>query len=212
MCGGATADIGVDTAYFGDTSSVSLKVNYGGPHLGFNRENTAEGYKGPIRVGNVTLEGGMPEERAVQLLRSSQDVSFKEVHLTGENRYFVADAANPAIMWQVMFEESKLRSAVTSWGLSPSDQLARAPFATAVFEDLNDLKGSGGCTVETALANPSLHDSPTGIASPTNPSDSLSVIKHVNISCGKTQVNISIGTAASGNYSSVDITESIFAK
>jgi hypothetical protein len=114
-------------------------------------------------------------------------------------------------VWQVVCRDSKIWNAVTYWALR-SDQLASAPFANAVFEDLNNLTPrfslSVACTVETAVTDPDLHDA-TGSGSANN---SWPVIKHVDISCGKKQVSLSIGTTTAGKDSSVDISESIFAK
>jgi hypothetical protein len=208
-CGNKRTVIDVGTAYSGDNSDVSVSVNYNGPVRG----NIIRDYEGPIRVGNLTLDGGMPEEKALQLLKSSPEISVGQLHVTGQNYYFIADAESPALLWQVVFERSKLYSASQAWEQARS---ASAPFAIAVFKYLDSLTKrfsfSVTCAVETAATNPDLHDSATDTTSPTNPNDSSPVIKHVYIACGKNQVSVSIGTTASGNYSSVDMAESIFAK
>jgi hypothetical protein len=242
ICGKKTATIddvtvhslssGFDVASV--SSHVSVSLNYkGGPLRNGNK--TVDGYKGAIRVGNVTVYEGLPEEQALQLLRGSPGISASKVYevpTLGQSWIFIAGADTHTLMggpngyecddgsrgcpltsWSVLFEESKIWSVSKFWILSHSDQLASAPFADAVFEALNNLTGrfslSVACTVETAITDPNVHDSATrsGTAN-----DSLSVIKHINISCGEKQVGVSIGTTASGNDSSVDIAESIFAK
>jgi len=205
-CGEKTAAIGIGKSYSGNPSDVSVSVNYKGPVRG----NVIRDYEGPIRVGNLTLDGGMPEEKALQFLRSSHDISVTKVPQApnmGE-LYFIADVENPALVWSVLFEESKAYSASKYWILSRPDQLAGEPFASALFEAVNSLGGSA-CTVETAVTSPNHHDGLTGNNSA---NDCSSVIKQVNVSCGKKQVSINIATAAAGDNSSVDIAESIFAK
>ena len=205
-CGEKTAAIGIGKSYFGNPSDVSVSVNYKGPVRG----NVILDYEGPIRVGNLTLDGGMPEEKALQFLRSSHDISVTKVPQApnmGE-LYFIADVENPALVWSVLFEESKTYSASKYWILSRPDHLAGEPFASAVFEAVNSLGGSA-CTVEAAVTSPNHHDGPTGNNSA---NDSSSVIKQVNVSCGKKQVSINIATTTAGDNSSVDIAESIFAK
>jgi hypothetical protein len=216
-CGKATADIGVGTAYFGDTSSVALRLNYQGPLISTQgplfRNANLDGYKGPIRVGNVTVFVGMPQEEALQLLRSSHNISGTKVPQApnlGE-LYFITDVESPALLWSVLFEGSKIWNASKYWILPGSDKLTSALFANAVFDSL-DNRPNSACAVQTAATNPNLQESPTGSTSRIDPNDGLSVIKHVYVSCGEKQVNLSIGMTSAGNYSSVDIAESLFAK
>jgi len=214
------------------TSHVSVSVNYKEGPFYDGTKYIVDGYKGPIRVGNVTVQEGMPEEQALQLLRGSPDISASKVYeaptlgrsfITGASTHTLIGGPNgfecddgsggcPLTLWSVLFEASKVWSVSKVWVLSHSDQLASAPFADTVFEDLNNLTSrfslSVACTVETAVTGPNLHDSATGSGTANN---SLSAIKHVYISCGKKQVSLSIGTTVAG-ISRVDVSESIFAK
>ena len=237
-CGKKTATIDDVTVEFPPdfdlyvTSHVSVSVNYKGRPFYDGTKYIMDGYKGPIRVGNVTVLEGMPEEQALQLLRGSPDISASKVYeaptlgqswifITGASTHTLISGPNgfecddgsggcPLTSWSVLFEASKVWSASKFWILSQS---ASAPPADTLFEDLNDLTGrfslSVACTVETAVTDPNLHDSATGS---TSANDNLSVIKHVYISCGKKQVSISIATTATGSNSSLAIAKSIFAK
>jgi hypothetical protein len=222
------------TGHFDVTSHVSVRVTYKGGPL-YDGYRTVDGYKGPIPVGNVTVYEEMPQERALQLLRGSPDISASKVYeapTLGQSWIFIAGADEstliggtngfecdngsggcPLTSWSVLFEASKIWSVSKFWILSHSDQLASTPFADAVFEALNHLIGgfslSVACTVETAVTDPNLHDSATGGGTANN---SLSAIKHVYISCGRKQVSLSISQTAGGKSSSIDIAENIFAK
>lgn len=226
--------INIGIAPFGDANEVRVNVNYEGWPGWFGIEK-ADGYTGPIRVGTVTLYEGMPEERALQLLRGSPDISASKVYeaptsgqswifitgasthtlISGPNGFECADGSGgcPLTSWSVQFEASKISSVSKSWILSKSDQLASVPFANTFFEDLNNFGGrfslSVACAVETAVTDPNLHDGATGTSTANN---SLSAIKTVYISCGKKQVSISIATTATGSDSSVAIANNIFAK
>jgi hypothetical protein len=172
-------------------------------------------YKGRIRVDKVTLEAGMPRDQALQALKSLTDISVTEIHeLPNEAKALsIVNVRNDRFLWSLLLDESRVLNVSKYWILPGSDKLA--PFANAVFEALDDLtsRRPSDCTVATTVTNPSLSGNPaTGIASNISPNDILSEIKHVNISCGRKKVSISIGSTAAGDVSLVDIGESIFAK
>jgi hypothetical protein len=105
-----------------------------------------------IRVGNVTLQTGMPQEKALRSLRS-HGLSVIEDHA---DAYLIKEATNGEILGRVEFKESKLVSASKNWGRPLSDQLASAPFANAVFEALSDVTGPArsSCMVVTSDTDP----------------------------------------------------------
>jgi hypothetical protein len=213
------------------TSHVGVRVNYKGGPL-YDGYKTVDGYKGPIRVGTVTVQEGMPEEQALQLLRGSPGISASKVYeapplgqswifITGASTHSLISGPNgfecddgigrcPLTFWSVLFEASKVSSVSKSWILSQS---ASARAADALFEDLKNLTGrfslSVACTVETADRDPNLHES-TFDSSVTD--NILPVVKQVSFSCGNKHASISITTTAAGNNSSIAITEGIFVK
>jgi hypothetical protein len=176
-------------------------------------------------------EAGMPREQALQVLRSVSDIPGVHSHqLPNEAKLLpIVSVEKDVFLWLILLDESKLLNVSRYWLLPGSDKPASAQFTNAVFQALDGLKGplvervtplglpfyatQVACTVETAVTNPTLGDD-SAIASirSINPNDISSEIRQVNITCGKKQISVSIGTTASRDVSFVDIAESIFAK